>query len=168
MDYLGVLAGKGLKPRSSARVLSCLLQFYGHLLRQGLIDKDPSLRIDAPKLGRPLPHSLSEADVEALLQAPDTEVARGHRDRTMLEVLYATGLRVTELVTLDWSSVSLNQGVVRVMGKGSKERLVPLGEEALTWLAEFARGPRAELLGGAPVQPGVPDQSRLLHDPSGL
>ena len=147
IDYLGALAGKGLKPRSSARVLSCLRQFYGYLLRQGLVDKDPSTRIDAPKLGRPLPRSLSEADVEALLQAPDTELARGHRDRTMLEVLYATGLRVTELVTLEWNSVSLNQGVVRVMGKGSKERLVPLGEEALSWLTDFARGPRADLLG---------------------
>jgi integrase/recombinase XerD len=147
MDYLAALAVRGLKPRSAARVLSCLRQFYGYLLRQGLIERDPSARIDAPKLGRPLPRSLSEADVEALLQAPDTALARGHRDRTMLEVLYATGLRVTELVSLEWSSVSLNQGIVRVMGKGSKERLVPLGEEALAWLADFGRGPRAELLG---------------------
>lgn len=147
LDYLSDLATQGIKPRSAARVLSCLRQFYGHLLRQGLIEKDPSLRIDAPKLGRPLPRSLSETDVEALLQAPDTEQARGHRDRTMLEVLYATGLRVTELVSLEWSSVSLNQGVVRVLGKGSKERLVPLGEEAVVWLTEFGRGPRAELLG---------------------
>jgi integrase/recombinase XerD len=147
LEYLGELATQGIKPRSAARALSCLRQFYGYLLRQGLIDKDPSLRIEMPKLGRPLPRTLSEADVEALLQAPDTAQARGHRDRTMLEVLYATGLRVTELVTLEWHSVSLNQGVVRVLGKGGKERLVPLGEEALSWLADFARGPRAELLG---------------------
>lgn len=147
MDYLAVLATNGLKPRSSARVLSCLRQFYGYLLRQGLIDQDPCARVEAPKLGRPLPRSLSEADVEALLKAPDTESARGHRDRTMLELLYATGLRVTELVSLQWNAVSLNQGVVRVLGKGSKERLVPLGEEAVAWLDEFVRGPRCELLG---------------------
>jgi len=148
LDYLTVLSVSGRKPRSAARLLSCLRQFYQHLLRQGLIREDPSARVDAPKLGRPLPASLTEREVEALLGAPDTGDPRGHRDRTMLEVLYASGLRVTELVTLTPSQVSLTQGVVRVTGKGSKERLVPLGEEAGAWLRDYVRGPRMDLLGG--------------------
>ena len=148
LDYLTVLSVQGRKPRSSARLLSCLRQFYQHLVRQGLIPEDPSARVDAPKLGRPLPKSLTESEVEALLAAPDTEEPRGHRDRTMLEVLYASGLRVTELVTLTPSQVSLTQGVVRVMGKGSKERLVPLGEDAVGWLADYVRGARMDVLGG--------------------
>jgi integrase/recombinase XerD len=147
LDYLATLSQQGRKPRSSARVLSCLRQFYGHLLRQGLVSEDPSQRIDAPRLGRPLPKTLTEADVEALLAAPDAEDPRGHRDRTMLEVLYASGLRVTELVTLRPDAVSLTQGVVRITGKGNKERLVPLGEEASSWLVAYIRGPRAVLLG---------------------
>jgi integrase/recombinase XerD len=113
-----------------------------------MIREDPSARVESPKLGRPLPKSLTESEVEALLGAPDTEDPRGHRDRTMLEVLYASGLRVTELVTLTPSQVSLNQGVVRIMGKGGKERLVPLGEVAVGWLVEFVRGPRPDLLRG--------------------
>lgn len=147
LDYLALLSIQGRKPRSAARLLSCLRQFYQHLVRQGLILEDPSARVDAPKLGRPLPRSLSESEVEALLGAPDTTDARGHRDRTMLEVLYASGLRVTELVTLTPSQVSLTQGVLRVMGKGSKERLVPLGEDAVSWLADYVRGARQDLLG---------------------
>jgi integrase/recombinase XerD len=148
LDYLATLSMSGRKPRSAARLLSCLRQFYQHLLRQGMIQEDPSARVDSPKLGRPLPKSLSEAEVEALLAAPDTDDPRGHRDRTMLEVLYASGLRVSELVTLTPSQVSLTQGVVRILGKGSKERLVPLGEEASGWLVEYLRGPRVDLLGG--------------------
>jgi len=148
LDYLATLAQQGRKPRSSARSLSCLRQFYGHLLRLGSISEDPSSRVDAPRLGRPLPKTLTESEVDALLNAPDTSDARGHRDRTMLEVLYASGLRVTELVTLRPGAVSLNQGVVRITGKGDKERLVPLGEEATRWLTEYARGPRAVILGG--------------------
>ncbi|NBC48857.1 MAG: site-specific tyrosine recombinase XerD [Gammaproteobacteria bacterium] len=147
LDYLALLAQQGRKPRSSARVLSCLRQFYRHLLRQGLVAEDPSERVDAPRLGRPLPKTLTEADVEALLTSPDTDDPRGHRDRTMLEVLYASGLRVTELVTLRPDAVSLTQGVVRITGKGGKERLVPLGEEATSWIASYVRGPRAVLLG---------------------
>ncbi|MBK1705601.1 site-specific tyrosine recombinase XerD [Halochromatium glycolicum] len=147
LDYLALLAQQGRKPRSSARVLSCLRQFYRHLLRQGLVTEDPSERVDAPRLGRPLPKTLTEADVEALLAAPDADDPRGHRDRTMLEVLYASGLRVTELVTLRPDAVSLTQGVVRITGKGGKERLVPLGEEATSWIASYVRGPRAVLLG---------------------
>lgn len=148
LDYLARLSLQGRKPRSAARLLSCLRQFYQHLVRQGLIQEDPSARVEAPKLGRPLPNSLTEPEVEALLAAPDTTDPRGHRDRTMLEVLYASGLRVTELVTLTPSQVSLTQGVLRVMGKGSKERLVPLGEDAVGWIADYARGARQDLLGG--------------------
>ncbi|EGV30122.1 Tyrosine recombinase xerD [Thiorhodococcus drewsii AZ1] len=148
LGYLALLAEQGRNPRSTARLLSCLRQFYQHLLRHGLISEDPSVRVDSPKLGRPLPKSLSESEVEALLGAPDTQDPRGHRDRTMLEVLYASGLRVTELVTLTPSQVSLTQGVVRIMGKGGKERLVPLGEEACAWLKDYLRGPRMDLLGG--------------------
>lgn len=147
LDYLALLAQQGRKPRSSARVLSCLRQFYGHLRRQGRIHEDPSERVDAPRLGRPLPKTLTEADVEALLAAPDPDDPRGHRDRTMLEVLYASGLRVTELVTLRLDAVNLTRGVVRITGKGDKERLVLLGEEATDWLVSYTRGPRAVLLG---------------------
>ena len=148
-DLLGYLADqtqKGRKPRSTARLLSCLRQFYQHALREGWTKTDPSARIDAPKLGRPLPKSLSEGAVEALLQAPPTGDLESFRDRVMLEVLYATGLRVSELVGLRLNQVSINQGLVRVIGKGNKERLVPLGEEALNWLVQFLKGPRQELL----------------------
>ena len=148
LDYLALLSQQGLKPRSAARRLSSLRQFYQYLIRIGTLREDPSARVDAPRLGRPLPRILTEAEVERLLAAPDTEDPRGHRDRTMLEVLYATGLRVSELVELKPGEVSLTQGLVRVLGKGGKERLVPLGEEALAWLGGFIRGPRLDLLGG--------------------
>ncbi len=148
LDYLALLSQQGLKPRSAARRLSCLRQFYQYLLRIGTLREDPSSRVEAPRLGRPLPRILTEGEVERLLAAPDTEDPRGHRDRTMLEVLYATGLRVSELVELKPGEVSLNQGLARVLGKGGKERLVPLGEEAIAWLADYARGPRQDLLGG--------------------
>jgi integrase/recombinase XerD len=148
LDYLAVLSLAGRKPRSAARLVSCLRQFYRHLLRQGLIAEDPSARLDAPKLGRPLPKTLTEAEVDALLASPPTDDARGWRDRAMLEVLYATGLRVTELVTLTPQSVSLVQGVVRVVGKGDKERLVPLGEEAVAWLERYVASARPEILQG--------------------
>ncbi|MEA3276561.1 MAG: site-specific tyrosine recombinase XerD [Pseudomonadota bacterium] len=150
LDYLTLLSRQGRKPRSAARLLSCLRQFYQHLLRQGAIRDDPSARVEAPKLGRPLPKTVTEAEVEELLAVPDTEDSRGHRDRTMLEVLYATGLRVSELVGLTPQQVSLVQGVVRVVGKGDKERLVPLGEEAVSWLGEYLCGPRQDILGGRP------------------
>jgi integrase/recombinase XerD len=147
LDYLTLLSRQGRKPRSTARLLSCVRQFYQYAVRQGLLDTDPSALIDAPKLGRPLPKTLTESEVEALLAAPDTSDPEGHRDRTMLEVLYATGLRVSELVALRQDQVSLVQGVVRVFGKGSKERLVPLGEEAVSWLQSFQRGSRQQILG---------------------
>ena len=146
LQYLTDRMSKGIKARSTARALSCLRSFYRYLLRENLIDEDPTLRIDNPRLGRPLPGSLTESDVEKLLSAPDITTTIGLRDRTMLEVLYASGLRVTELVTLQLNDINLRQGIVRVMGKGSKERLVPLGEEAISWLQRFLGEPRAELL----------------------
>ncbi|RDH88618.1 MAG: site-specific tyrosine recombinase XerD [endosymbiont of Escarpia spicata] len=145
--YLAELARQGLKPRSTARRLSCLRQFYQYALREGWIEHDPSALIDAPKIGRPLPGALTEAEVEALLDAPNLADAQGFRDRTMLEVLYASGLRVSELISLRPEQISLTQGVVRVIGKGGKERLVPLGDEAQTWLIRFLKGPRREILG---------------------
>jgi integrase/recombinase XerD len=148
LDYLALLSRQGRKPRSTARSLSCLRQFYGHLLRQGRISEDPVSRVEAPRLGRPLPKTLTEPEVERLLAAPDTEDPRGHRDRTMLEVLYASGLRVSELVGLQPQAINVNQGVVRVTGKGDKERLVPLGEEATRWVIDYVRGSRGAILGG--------------------
>ena len=130
--------------------MSCLRGFYRHALRLGLIEQDPTLDVAMPRLGRPLPKSLSEADVEALLRAPDVGEALGLRDRCMLEVLYACGLRVTELVSLRLDQINPRQGVLRVTGKGRKERLVPLGEEALSWLERYLVEARPELLAGQP------------------
>ncbi|MBZ0104514.1 MAG: site-specific tyrosine recombinase XerD [Sulfuricella denitrificans] len=138
------------KATTSGRLLSSLRRFYRYLLRQGKIQADPTLQIEMPKLPRSLPKSLSEADVEALLNAPDVTRPLGLRDRAMLETLYATGLRVSELVTLPLQGVSLEMGVVRVMGKGSKERLVPLGAEAVDWLQRYLAEARAGLLAGKP------------------
>ena len=148
--FLGKRLSAGTSPRSTARFLSSLRSFYRWALRENLITEDPSLRIESPKQGKPLPKSLSESDVEKLLEMPDLDRVVEFRDRTMLELLYACGLRVSELVGLTMSQVSLNQGVIRVMGKGSKERLVPMGEEALLWLQRYTRGPRADLLQGRP------------------
>jgi integrase/recombinase XerD len=149
LAYLGSLALDGKTARTSSRRLSTLRQFYRLALRESWINIDPSAQIDAPKLGRPLPKSLTEAEVEALLAAPDTGSAEGLRDRAMLELLYACGLRVSELVGLSQDQISLTQGVVRVMGKGGKERLVPLGDEAVAWVQRYFRGARPELLDGA-------------------
>ena len=135
-----------LQASSTSRLLSSLRRFYQYALRQGLLQTDPSLLIERPKLPRRLPHSLTEAEVEALLHAPDTNKVLGVRDRAMLETLYATGLRVSELVHLKLSEVSLDMGVLRVMGKGSKERLVPLGEQAMDSLQSYLNTARAALL----------------------
>jgi len=156
--YLGARLQQGRSPRSTARFMSCVRGFYRYLLREGRITVDPTLDVDSPKLGRPLPKSLSEAEVDLLLQAPDLDLPLEFRDRTMLELLYACGLRVTELTSLQLGQVSLNQGVVRVFGKGSKERLVPMGEEALLWLQRYLSGPRAELLKGLPCDVVFPSQ----------
>jgi integrase/recombinase XerD len=149
---LGFLAGQveaGRSPRSISRYLSGFRQFYQWLLRQSLIASDPTALIESPRLGRGLPKALSEAQVDALLDAPQVSTPVGLRDRTMLELMYATGLRVSELVSLDLASVNRNQGVVRVMGKGAKERLVPLGDEALDWLQRYLASARPDLLKGA-------------------
>ncbi len=133
---------------SSGRNLSSLKRLFRYQLRQGRITIDPTLQIDTPKLPRSLPKSLSEQDVESLLSAPEVDTPLGLRDRTMFEVLYATGLRVSELVSLRISEVSMDMGIVRVMGKGDKERMVPLGEEALDWLRRYFSEARAALLAG--------------------
>ena len=148
--YLGSRLGNGASQRSAARLMSCLRGFYRYQLREGRLTVDPTLDVDSPRLGRPLPRSLSEMDVEKLLAAPDIDDPLGCRDRAMLELLYACGLRVTELTSLQMSQVSLNQGVLRVFGKGSKERLVPMGEEALYLLQRYLREARPELLRGVP------------------
>ncbi len=147
LAYLAECVGRGARPRSTARLLSSLRRFYRYLVREGAIQTDPSAEIDAPKLGRSLPKSLTEAQVEKLLQIPDTKKTLGLRDRAMLETLYATGLRVSELTGLTLSQLNLNAGVVRVVGKGNKERLVPLGEEALVWLTTYISQARGALLG---------------------
>jgi integrase/recombinase XerD len=136
------------RPRTTSRLVSSLKRFYQFALREGLRRDDPAARLESPKLPRSLPKSLSEAQVEALLAAPDTSSAQGLRDRAMLETLYASGLRVSELVGLKTLQVSLDMGVVRVMGKGSKERLTPLGGEAVAWIERYQREARGELLHG--------------------
>ncbi|MEM7405934.1 MAG: site-specific tyrosine recombinase XerD [Pseudomonadota bacterium] len=145
LDYLA--AQSDTPARTLARRLSTLKRYFQLQVRDGHLRHDPSATISAPKLGRPLPEALTEPEVERLLAAPDITDPLGLRDRAMLEVLYATGLRVSELVNLDFSEVSLRQGIVRVTGKGSKERLVPLGEEALDWLERCNREARPALLG---------------------
>ena len=137
----------GFKARSSARWLSCIKGFYRQLAANGQLPEDPAAHLEAPKLGRPLPGTLSEAEVERLLAAPDLDTPLGQRDRAMLELLYASGLRISELVSLTTSSVNLQQGVVRVVGKGGKERLVPMGIAAQTALIAFVEEGRPQLLG---------------------
>ncbi len=136
------------KPRSVSRLIASLRRFYRHQLREGAIKQDPTLQLDSPKLPRSLPKSLTEEDVEALLNQPDDSQMLGMRDRAMLETLYATGLRVSELVNLKVSEVSLSEGVVRATGKGSKTRLVPLGEEALDWITRYIKEARPQILNG--------------------
>jgi integrase/recombinase XerD len=154
-DLLNTLATQvqaGRSPRSLSRYLASYRQFYRWLLREGRIETDPSALIESPKLGRGLPKALSEQQVVGLLEAPDIDTPLGLRDRTMLELMYATGLRVSELVNLDVVNLGINQGVVRVMGKGGKERLVPLGEEALSWMQRYLRESRPGLMGGGDCQ----------------
>ena len=148
-DLLGFIAWRvesGARPRSTARQLSSFRRFYRHQLREGTLRDDPTAQIAMPKIGRSLPKSLSEEEVESLLSAPVVTDPLGSRDRTMLEVLYATGLRVSELVSLKHSQLNMNQGVLRVVGKGDRERLIPLGEEAMRWLKEFIGTGRGEIL----------------------
>jgi integrase/recombinase XerD len=146
LAFIANRATEGAKPRSTARQLSSFRRFYRFLLREGMIQEDPTVKIEMPKIGRALPKALTESEVEALLNAPEISDPLGHRDRAMLEVLYATGLRVSELINLRQNQVNLNQGVLRVRGKGDRERLIPLGEEAQRWVREFVNGPRIEIL----------------------
>jgi len=136
------------KPRSTSRLVSSLKRFFQFAVREGLRVDDPAAGLDSPKLPRSLPTSLSEAEVEALLEAPGLATPQGVRDRAMLEVLYASGLRVSELVGLKTVQANLDMGIVRVLGKGSKERLTPLGEEAIAWIQRYQRQARPELLRG--------------------
>src|SRR5436305_11949405 len=148
-DVLGFNAWRveaGARPRSTARQLSSFRRFYRYSLREGVIKEDPTAQIAMPKIGRSLPKSLTEEEVESLLGAPVVSDPLGNRDRTMLEVLYATGLRVSELVNLRHTQVNTTQGVIRILGKGNRERLMPLGEEAMRWLKDFAQGSRSEIL----------------------
>ena len=146
LEYLSDCVRKGARPRTTARLLSSLRRFYGYLVRENRVKVDPTALIDSPKIGRPLPKSLTEEQVEKLLQSPDVTTPLGLRDRAMLETLYATGMRVSELVGLTLSQVSLTQGVVRVIGKGDKERLVPLGEEAIAWISRYLAEGRPALV----------------------
>jgi len=146
-DILAYLSSSdSVSARTVARRLSSLRRLYEYLLREDQIKHNPVSNIDAPRLGRTLPKSLTEAEVEALLNAPDTKQATGVRDKAMLELLYATGLRVSELVGLTIQQVNLRQGVVRVTGKGNKERLIPMGEEANLWLERYLSSSRSEIL----------------------
>lgn len=140
---------QGRKVRSEARLLSSLRRFYRYLCREEIRESDPTAKIESPRLGRPLPASLTEDEVEQLLQQPDTGSALGLRDRTMLELLYATGLRVSELVSLTLEQINSRQGLIRVVGKGNKERLVPLGEVSLDWLQLYMQEARPALLQAA-------------------
>ncbi len=145
LDYLGHRQTSGYQARSTARLLSCLRGFYQYLLERRVIALDPTAKLAHPKLGRRLPDSLSEAEVEALLAAPDVATDLGLRDRAMLELLYATGLRISELVNLGLTGVNARQGVVRVVGKGGRERLVPVGEEALAWIQRYLADARPSI-----------------------
>ena len=135
------------KPRTTGRLVSSLRRFFQFALREGLRTDDPAADLDSPKLPRSLPKVLSESEVEGLLAAPDPATPQGLRDRAMLETLYASGLRVSELVGLKVVQVSLDMGVVRILGKGAKERLAPLGEEAVSWIERYRREARPALLG---------------------
>lgn len=147
LSYLAARSTQGGRPRSTARMLSTLRRFYRYQVRIKQISTDPTAQIDAPKIGRPLPDSLTEKEVELLLAAPDIDDYLGLRDRSMIEMLYATGLRVSELVRLSCDEINLNLGFVKIIGKGGKERLVPTGEEAQEWLQRYFIEARPFILG---------------------
>jgi len=146
LEFIARRVEAGAKPRSTARQLSSFRRFFRYIMREGLRDTDPTADIEMPRIGRSLPKSLTEDEVDGLLQAPNTDEPLGHRDRAMLELLYATGLRVSELINLKQSQVNFNQGVLRIIGKGDRERLIPLGDESQRWLRDFIDGPRMEIL----------------------
>ena len=146
---------QGISSRSAARSLSALRGFYRHQILSQVLAEDPTAQLEHPKAGRPLPTVISPEQVEALLQAPALDTVLGLRDRAMLEVLYATGLRISELIGMHLNNINLRQGLVRVVGKGGKERLVPMGEEAMLWVTRYVRDGRPDLLpaGGAILFP---------------
>lgn len=146
--YLGQRLDKGYKASSSARLLSAMRKLFQYLYNENYRKDDPCAQLSSPKIGSRLPKFLSEGQVSDLLNAPAVDDPLELRDKAMLELLYATGLRVTELVSLQMDSINLNQGVVRVIGKGDKERLVPMGEEAREWIAQFVEYGRWHLLNG--------------------
>ena len=150
-EYFALRTREGYSARSNARLLTALRSFYAWCLRQGRRKDDPAALLDPPKLPRSLPKALPEAQVEALLDAPDVATPQGLRDRAMLELMYACGLRVSELVELPANGVNLRQGVLRVTGKGGKTRLVPLGEEAQDWLQRYLDTARPVLAGRRPL-----------------
>ena len=146
LAYLAANVRSGLSPRSSARHLSTLRRFYRYLLIQGRTQADPTADVRSPVIGRPLPKNISEQGVEKLLSTPPRDTALGSRDRAMLETMYASGLRVSELVGLTLNELDLTTGLVRVVGKGGRERIVPLGEEASESLREYLGQARSDLL----------------------
>ena len=146
LDFIADRVESGAKPRSTARQLSSFRRFFRYIMREGLRDTDPTADIEMPRIGRSLPKTLTEDEVDSLLNAPNTDEPLGHRDRAMLELLYATGLRVSELINLKQAQINFNQGVLRIVGKGDRERLIPLGDESQRWLRDFINGPRMEIL----------------------
>ncbi len=148
LHYLSHLTTEGRHPRTVARVLSSLRSFYHHLLSEGVRSDDPTARVDSPRVGRALPETLTEDEVERLLDSPEVISHIGLRDRAMIEMMYGGGFRVSELVKLRIDALNLRQGVVRVVGKGRKERLVPLGGEALHWVDRYLGEGRPELMQG--------------------
>jgi integrase/recombinase XerD len=152
-DYLRWRTNDNYSPRSNARLLSALRAFFAFALRRGDRSDDPTALLEPPKLPRTLPKALAESQIEALLSTPDIATPAGLRDRAMLELMYAAGLRVSELVNLPATALNLRQGVIRVMGKGSKERLVPLGEEAQHWLQRYLEEARPQLAGKQALAP---------------
>lgn len=148
LQYLASRVQSGMSARTTARLLSSLKRFYTLLCREGVIEKDPTALVDAPKTGRSLPVSLSEPQVELLLAAPDLSTPEGLRDRAMLELTYSSGLRVSELISLGLAQVNIHSAVMRIMGKGNKERLLPVGDVALEHLEQYLHSARDELLKG--------------------
>ncbi len=148
LDFIAKRVESGAKPRSTARQLSSFRRFFRYIMREGLRDNDPTADIEMPRIGRSLPKTLSEDEVEALLNAPNTDEPLGHRDRAMLELLYASGLLVSELINLTQSQINFNQGVLRIVGKGDRERLIPLTDDSQRWIRDFIDGPRMEILLG--------------------
>ncbi len=148
MQCLAQRVTDGSSARSAARLLSALRRFYAWAVREGLLSEDPTALVRSPSIGRPLPKVLTESEVRALLDAPDTTTDVGQRDRAMLELLYGCGLRVSELITLKVDQVRAAQGVMRVWGKGNKERMLPMGDVAVHWINIYLKEARPSLMRG--------------------